>query len=77
MTKGEGKDLLGSGPFAGHCSECSFELTGERGSLCPAGALSREGIPCAAWVAGGRGDLIFRPVTPVLTALAYWRGVAA
>lgn len=41
---------------------------GEHGLSYWAGVLRREGVPCTACV-----DLIVRPVTPVLTALPWWR----
>ena len=39
------KDPFGFDSCTEHCSKHSFELTGERGPLCSAGALSREGVP--------------------------------
>lgn len=73
MVKGKDKDLLGFDPFPEHCSDHSFELTGERRPSCSAGALLREGVPL--YCMGCWWDLIFRPLTLVFTALPQWRKV--
>lgn len=48
--------------------EHSFEPAGGHGLSYWAGVLWREGVPCTVCV-----DLIVRPVTPVFTALPWWR----